>query len=187
MAELVRLITDIQLHILTCTSAASPAPAPRRDEAFLFSNCKKGRNKNKKTITRRTNRRGKNNLLIPFLGGLELHVWGTAGGWAYTSGSCQLSFFGFHQWKAAAVKHGAEVTLPSLMRIHIYNSPLIRANEKAFFLSRLLMFNWPLLWACRTSERPDSTSPPLCCARFSWGSLEPCDNASAYYWCSNIT
>lgn len=25
--------------VLTCTSVASPAPAPRRDEAFLFSNC----------------------------------------------------------------------------------------------------------------------------------------------------
>lgn len=65
-AELVRLITDIQLHILTCTSAASPAPAPRRDEAFLFSNCKKGRNKNKKTITRQTNRRGKKQPLDTF-------------------------------------------------------------------------------------------------------------------------
>lgn len=39
-------------EVLTCTSVASPAPAPRRDEAFLFSNCATSRQTLSQTLSR---------------------------------------------------------------------------------------------------------------------------------------
>lgn len=103
-------------------------------------------------------------------------MWGRAAGWAYTSGSCQLSFFGFRRWMVATAGKIREDRVTQTLQI------LINIIYFRWYIIHIILYilNWPLLWACRTSERPDSTSPLLCCVHFSSRSLGPWNKVSAH-------
>lgn len=122
------LVTVLPTRIFTWTSAASPGPAPSRNEAFRFSSWKTkfgGFNYvhycfwHSKYLSRDDTAKAEGRIIYlffyssPFLGGPWLLVWGKVEGWVYISGFCQLSSFGFHRWMEAIQKSSRTETIVS--------------------------------------------------------------------------